>query len=190
MALQATKELFDRDRDRDRLITADEFERMPEASERFELIDGKIREKPMPVYDHAKTSHRISQAYGRFDPDEKLGILLSEVRMRTKAGNLLVPDMSYWIASREPRSGVPTPDAPDLAIEIQSPDQSLKTLIDKVPDYFDNGVRLIWIIQTIGKRVVGVYRPGQKPEAIPPDGTLDGEDVIPGFRLPVADLFK
>ena len=186
MTLRASKELLDHNRP----ITADEFERMPEASERFELIDGRIIEKPMPVHDHSKVSYNITRAFLRFDPDEKLGILLSEVRMRTKAGNFLVPDMSYWIAARRPVWGVPTPAAPDLAIEIQSPDQSLKTLRDKVPEYFDNGVRQVWIIHTTGKKIVDVHRPGQQPEVIPPNGLLDGEDVASGFRLPVADLFK
>ena len=173
----------------DRPITADEFERMPQSSERYELIDGKIREKPMPVFDHSDISHLIDHAYTRFDPDEKIGIMRTEVRMKTVRGNFLVPDMSFWIASRRPVRGVLTPAAPDLAIELQSPDQSFKELTDKVPDYLASGVRLVWIIGII-KRTVSVFRPGQaEPQIILSDGTLDGEDLIPGFRLSVANLF-
>ena len=184
MALRATKELFDR------MITPAEFEQLPEANLRFELINGKIVEKPMPVFEHSGITNNINRAYIRFDPDEKIGLLRYEVRMRLINGEFRIPDMSYWLAARRPIWEIPTPDAPDLSIEVQSPDQNLKELTEKVQACVEAGVRLAWIIQP-NKKIVAVFRRGQSQiEVVPPTGTLDADPVIPGFKIMMDEVFK
>ena len=170
--------------------TTSEFEQLAEFNQRFELIDGSMIEKPKPTFDHSFVAHQLQIAIFKFDPSESYGLLLQEVRLKTSSGNYLVPDLSYWVANRQPTLGVTNAAAPDLAIEIQSPDQALKDLVSKVPEYFALGVQLVWIIQP-ARQIVTVYRPGETaPETIGITGELDGENVIAGFKLKVAELFK
>ena len=174
--------------------TTTEFEQLAEFNQRFELIDGSILEKPKPTFDHSFVAHQLQVAIFKFDPSESYGLLLQEVRLKTRlttsSGNYLVPDLSYWVASHQPAPGVTNAAAPDLVIEIQSPEQALKDLVNKIPEYFAVGVQLVWIIQP-ARQIVMVYRPGETaPETIGIAGELDGENVIAGFKLKVAELFK
>jgi Uma2 family endonuclease len=73
---------------------------------------------------------------------------------------------------------------------VQSPEQSVQHLTEKAWDYISAGVRLVWLVHQ-NKDIVGVFRPGQtESETIQPGGILDGEDVIPGFKIALRDLFK
>jgi Uma2 family endonuclease len=78
---------------------------------------------------------------------------------------------------------------PDLAVEILAPDETPKDYARKVREYLAWGVTLVWLIDP-NSRTVWVYRKGRKPKRLSENDELDGEDVIPGFRLPVARLFE
>ncbi len=80
--------------------------------------------------------------------------------------------------------------APDLAVEIPSPDQYRPEMAEKARLYLAVGVRLVWVIWPRWRQV-GVWRPGAAAPVATLDttGTLDGLDVLPGFTYPVARLF-
>jgi Uma2 family endonuclease len=92
------------------------------------------------------------------------------------------------------RSGVPAnPDAypelaPDLVVEIVSPSQTGPSIEEKTSIYLAAGVRLIWIVDPV-RRTVGVRRQGATERLLAVRDILDGEDVLPGFQVPVAQLF-
>jgi Uma2 family endonuclease len=106
----------------------------------------------------------------------------------------LVPDVGFYRAERRPLVRdrcKPIPFAPDLAVEVASPDQRPDELAAKARFYLRGGTRLVWVIWPSTKHI-DVWRSGQ------PDGpqttrntseTLDGEDVVPGFSYPVAAIF-
>lgn len=174
----------------ERRITIEEFEQMPEFNERYELIEGRLVEKPMPKFEHSDIADFIRISYYKFDPDEKIGVMRPETSVRIRDDYASVPDLSFWLADRRPTRRTPTAPRPDLAIEIQSPDQSLKMLFDKARDYITAGAQLAWVIQP-NKKTVHIFRPGQnKPEKVGRDGMLSGEEVIPGFSLAVSNLFE
>jgi Uma2 family endonuclease len=77
--------------------------------------------------------------------------------------------------------------APDLAVEVLSPEDSPREVLDKVGEYLAAGVRLVWVIDPRASRAVR-YRSLTDVHEIGPDGNLDGEEVLPGFRCPLADL--
>jgi Uma2 family endonuclease len=79
------------------------------------------------------------------------------------------------------------PEMPDLAVEVKSPDDSLKLLRDKAHYYLANGTRLVWLVIP-EKRLVEVYTPDDE-QILTEEDTLSGEDVLPGFTLPVRDIF-
>lgn len=80
------------------------------------------------------------------------------------------------------------PLAPDLAVEVLSPSNTMSEIHDKVLDYLDAGSLLVWVVDP-QSRTVTVYRSREEIRLIPTDGELDGAEVLPGFRCQVSELF-
>lgn len=83
----------------------------------------------------------------------------------------------------------PFPGAPDLAVEILSPSNTPAAIRGKVAEYLVAGTRIMWIVDP-DSRTVTVYRSLLVPHVLAEAETLDGEDVVPGFRITVAELFE
>ena len=101
------------------------------------------------------------------------------------------PDTSFVRAGRFPNEQLPggfVTLVPDLAAEVVSPNDTAVTVERKVRQFLAAGVRMVWVVLP-ETRDARVYRPGRPVSGVEPDGFLDGEDVLPGFRLRLADLF-
>ncbi len=101
------------------------------------------------------------------------------------------PDVAFVALSKLP---INVPDAvpfpPDLAVEVISKTDGFYEVAHKVNEYLSAGVRLVWIIRPL-QHLIEVYHPGDlKPFLLGLDDELEGEDVIPGFKLPVKALFE
>jgi Uma2 family endonuclease len=102
------------------------------------------------------------------------------------------PDVAFVALERmstPPDEDVPF--APDLAVEVVSKNDTAYGIEQKVSQYLQSEVRLIWVIYPVS-RTVAIYRPasGLTPQIVNVSGDLDGEDVLPGFKVAVKDLFK
>jgi Uma2 family endonuclease len=104
----------------------------------------------------------------------------------------LIPDVSYVSFARVPSLPQRLTVAPDLAVEVFSPSNRPREMLDKVHLYIRHGTRLVWVIYP-DERVVDVYRPGDGGalhwQTLDMQGILDGADVLPGFTLSVKTLF-
>lgn len=101
------------------------------------------------------------------------------------------PDIAFVRFGRLPGERVPPGHVripPDCAAEITSPRDRVRKLEEKLLDYQDAGVRLVWVLHP-ELRVTRVYRPDRTSTVIAADDWLDGEEVIPGFRVRLADLY-
>ena len=78
--------------------------------------------------------------------------------------------------------------APDLVIEVVSPNDVASEIDVKVAEYLNAGVRLIWVVYP-ETRAVNIFRPGGQDSRLTEGETLSGEDIVPGFELPVAEIF-
>ena len=101
------------------------------------------------------------------------------------------PDCAFVSAERLPD---PSPDdylpfAPDLAVETVSPSDRGPSVREKVGMWLAAGARLVWVVSP-EKRMITVYRPGSEPHVLRVGDVLDGEDVMPGFRLELEELFR
>lgn len=174
-------------------ITVEAFERLlrlPENRDRLlELIDGKIVEK-MPTEEHGFIAAILATLLNNFVLPRKLGIVAVEARHRipTDRRNSRLPDVSFRYGNGPLVREGAVPRMPDLAIEIQSPDDTVKAMREKAAYYLANGVRLVWLIFP-QKRYVEVYRPCAEMEIFFGRDLLDGGDLLPGFTLPVQELF-
>jgi Uma2 family endonuclease len=108
-------------------------------------------------------------------------------------GDELIPDAAFISAERIPR---PRPKrlmlAPDLAVEVFSPSNREREMQERVQSFLAAGTRIVWVVYPV-TRVVDVYRSNADGSltlrTVPFEGALDGEDVLPGFSLPVKDIF-
>lgn len=172
-------------------LTLEEFLRMPGIDERpyKEFIDGRVETKMSPQKKHSKVTLNLTN---HLNAHTEAGEAFPELRC-TFAGRSIIPDVAFLLdehieTDEEGEFLDPTPWPPDIHVEIVSPDQPVKRCREKLEFSTANGCPLGWLIDPI-RRTVHVYRPGQAPERLPDDGVLEGEPVLPGYRLPVAELF-
>jgi len=179
--------------DKQKLYTVEEFEAFltrPENEDRlFELINGEIVEK-MPTELHAGIVFLIVGHLFVYFQQNPIGWALPEARywMPDDKHNTRMPDISVVVDRSRPlvdRGAAPY--IPDLAIEVQSPDDSFQKMADKATYYLANGAKMVWLVYT-QKRVVETLIPGDR-QILTLEDSLDGGDVLPGFKLAVRDIF-
>jgi Uma2 family endonuclease len=102
------------------------------------------------------------------------------------------PDIAFVSTGRLPGGRLPQDfirGAPDLAVEVLSPSDTGADVQRKLRDYLEGGGRLVWVIAPQA-RTVTVYRPDGSARLLREPEHLDGEDVLPGLRLPLAEVFR
>jgi Uma2 family endonuclease len=127
----------------------------------------------------------------RIAEESKLGqVFESSTGFRLPSGNVRSPDVSFVAANRFENDEAPEgfcPLAPDLAVEVLSPSDDVREVLDKVGEYLQAGVRLVWVIDPKARRATR-YRSLNDVRTLGPDDALDGEDVVPGFRCPLSEI--
>ena len=162
----------------------------------YEVIDGRIVEKP-PMGAFQRWIAMRLQQYLLFCPEVRaLGVVIPEVLFVIDPARNLKrrPDLAFVSFERWPADRpVPVEEAwdvvPDLAIEIVSKSNKASEVLRKTIDYFGGGVRQVWVVYPI-EQMIYVHRSSADIVVLQPGQYLDGGDVLPGFRLPVADLLK
>jgi Uma2 family endonuclease len=161
----------------------------------YEVIDGRIVEKPpMSALEHWLAA-RLVRSMNIFDQAGRLGTVCFEMLFPIgQARNLKRrPDVAFVSRERWPLDRrTPRIEAwdviPDLAVEINSPSNSADEIMDKLAEYFRAGVRLVWVVFPKQSQVY-VYDSPSSVRILGLSGDLDGGAVLPGFRLPLAELF-
>jgi Uma2 family endonuclease len=168
--------------------TEEDLLRVPEDGQKYELVDGEIRVSPAG-YLHGLVCTRLTIRLGTFVQERGLGDLLdSSTGFRLPNGNVRLPDVCFVAKGRvSARERGFASLAPDLAVEVLSPSDNLRQVLDKVGEYLQAGTHLVWVIDP-ERRSAAVYRSSTKVHELSADDFLDGEDVVPGFRCRVADL--
>jgi Uma2 family endonuclease len=176
-----------------KLLTAEEFYELPDDGTWQELVSGEVRTSPPPGGPHGEIAMRVGIRVGAFVEQHELGRVFGESGWVLTRGpdTVRAPDFAFVTAGRIPpgpmRDGYPDL-VPDLAVEVLSPSDRPGEVREKLQQWLDAGVRLIWVLDP-RRRTVTVYRPGQPPRSLGSGDTVAGEDVVPGFSCPVADLF-
>ena len=162
---------------------------------RYEIINGKLIDMGNSGAKHGYVCSLLVMALMNYILPKKLGIILdSSTAFKMKSGNKRSPDISFFAKERlQGLEELPTgflEGAPDLTIEVLSPGHPIEEIDDKLVEYFENGARLVWVINP-NQHYVLVYRSAQEPDRLLKSiDSLDGEDIIPGFGFPLADLFQ
>lgn len=173
--------------------TEADWNRLPDDLRRAcELIDGTLVRKAMGYPESVMmiVLGGLLRDYLRKNP---IAIVAgADGATRFPGGQLRMPDLSVVLRSRLPQGTTPvTPVAdvvPDLAVEILSPGNTVQELAKKVRLYFQAGVQLVWIVD-IRKRSVEVLHPDAASTLLRDGEVLSGENLLPGFAVPISDLF-
>ncbi|MGH8017892.1 MAG: Uma2 family endonuclease [Opitutaceae bacterium] len=172
--------------------TDEELMALPRDGSKRELIGGEIIMSPAG-FDHERLGARLLTSLSNHVERHALGVVCgSSLGCRMANGDVLSPDVSFIVKERIPRSNEASrrffPGAPDLVAEILSPFDTLAKTRRKLQDYFENGTRLAWVLNPDEKSVL-IYRTPFAEKLLRGADTMDGEDVVPGFRLALAGLF-
>jgi len=172
--------------------TEEDLLRTPRDGRKYELVDGQIRVSPAGAR-HGRVCVRLTIRLGDFVEKGHLGYVFdSSTGFRMPGGNVRLPDVCFVAKGRFRDEQVPEGFAdfpPDLAVEVLSPDDRSRDVLDKVGEYLQAGVRLVWVIDP-KRRSAAVYRSLTDVRTLGPQGALDGEDVVPGFRCSLAEVIE
>jgi Uma2 family endonuclease len=157
-----------------------------------ELVDGVLVEKAMG-YRESLLACALIEVLRAFVRPRNLGLVSgADGMMRLFPGLVRIPDVAFASWDRIPNRRVPTapiPElAPDLAVEILSEGNTEAEMARKRREYFEAGVRLVWLVDPEA-RTVSVYTAPEQATVLDATQTLDGGVVLPGFTLPLAELF-
>ncbi|RMF33196.1 MAG: Uma2 family endonuclease [Chloroflexi bacterium] len=175
------------------LVTAEELWRMPTSGRRYELVRGELVEMTPVGPRHGRIAVRIARRLDEFVDAHGLGYTMVETgfRLEHQPDTVRAPDVSYLSKERMPpedHEGYVS-GAPDLDVEIISPGERDADVQSKVMDYLAHGTRLVWVVRP-HQRTVTVYRADGTARLLRETDTLEGENVLPGFTLPLTDLFS
>ncbi|MBC6936489.1 MAG: Uma2 family endonuclease [Chloroflexi bacterium] len=185
----------------ERFYTAEEFWELlgqPEyAGKRVELVEGEIREMAPAGGEHGEVaigigsliwSHVQQNRLGRVTAAET-GYVLYKNSDPGGRDTVRAPDVGFVSLERAPQpfSEKFVPLAPDLAVEVISPNDGAEAVEEKVLDYLRYGVRQVWLIYPSSKTIV--VQTSAEIRRLAAGDTLDGGDVLPGFSVRVGEIF-
>lgn len=177
-----------------RLLTAQEYWELPGDGKHTELVRGEVTKSMPPGGIHGEVAGAvlmllrlwIKQGAGGYAAVEA-GYILSHTPDTVRG-----PDVSYVRADRIPPGGVPEAFwhlAPDLAVEVVSPNETVKEIQEKVQDFLTAGTPLVWVIYPRGRAVV-VYTADGLARTYRGEDVLEQAEALPGFSCRVSELFE
>ena len=176
-----------------RLMTADELFRLPDDDMQHELVRGELRTMAPPGGEHGELSLVAGAALLHHVRANNLGRVYAETGFLLAADpdTVRAPDVAF-VGRDRPEAATRIrgyiPGAPDLAIEVVSPNDLYTEVDEKVAEYLEHGTRLVLVVNP-RRRSVAVHRPTQPVRVLTIDDVIDGEDVVSGWSLAVRELF-
>lgn len=174
-----------------RLLTIEEFARLPDDGWRHELVEGRVIREPYSGFQQGATAVNVGYVLHEFARPRGLGrvVLGTGFVLWDAPPTVRGPDAAFVLQSRLDfdHSGF-APFAPDLTVEVLAPWNTMSEIHNKVLDYLDAGSQLVWVVDP-ELRTVTVYRSRREIQLLAEDDEIDGADVLPGFRRRVAELF-
>ena len=176
------------------LLTADDLWNMPDQGGHAELVKGEMRPMSPAGYHHGLVTMRLAAPLHQFVRSQKLGDLVAAETgfvISRDPDTVRAPDIAFVTSERIPKSGRPAKywiGPPDLVVETMSPSDTVFDVDEKVQEWLSAGARLVWVVNP-RQQIVTVYRPGNTAQILAVGSMLDGEDVVPGFRIAVSELF-
>lgn len=175
--------------------TVDDLLEMPDDGWQYELVAGEITRMPPAGAEHGETEGEFvfhlrlylsAPNAGRVYTGDT-GFLFDRDPLTVRAPDVAVVRAERLPPKNERRGYLAL--VPDLVVEIVSPSERPSDIDAKVAFYLAHGVPLVWVAYPV-TGTAEVYRPGALPRRLGPADALNGEEILPGFRLPLAAVFR
>jgi Uma2 family endonuclease len=177
------------------LFTADQLLRMPDDGYRYELVAGELRKMSPPGWKHGEIGGRLQSLLANHNHKHRLGKLyLAETGflLARDPDTVRAPDIAFihkdHLPHQDPKEAY-WPGAPDLAVEVVSPGDTLDEVDEKVQEWLDGGALMVWVVKP-KSRSVTVHRSATDVKVLTESDELSGENVVPGFRCGVREIFE
>ena len=137
----------------------------------------------------------LATSINTFALPKRLGMAICETAYQREAKNTRRPDVSYFELAKFPSLELLLQDPPvcerepNVAIEVVSPSNTIAEMDQRIEHFFDTGVQLVWIVHPQSKRIY-VYESTKICTILEIGDTLDGGKVLPGYSLPLTELFN
>lgn len=178
-------------------VTAQELWRLGEGDLRRELVNGEVVEMPPVGGVHGQVAGRLYRRLAEHVERHGGGEVVSGdvgfvLNLPADPERVRAPDVALIASQRLPEGRLPEGflvGAPDLAVEVLSPTDNPLDVQQKIRDYLDAGARLVWVVAPRAKTVT-VYRADGSARLLREHEAVDGEDVLPGLSIPLAEVFR
>lgn len=174
-------------------VTADELLAMPDDGLRRELIEGEVFVTPPPGEEHAVIAAEILISLGNHVRVARLGRVHTEggFRVASAPDTVMAPDVAFVSRERIEQAAIGRgyrAGPPDLAVEVVSPGDSFVEVEAKVARWLAAGCRMVVVVNP-ARRAATVYRSRDDITLLTEGDVLDGGEVVPGWKLPLRELF-
>jgi Uma2 family endonuclease len=171
--------------------TIEDLLKTPKDGRKYELVDGEILVSPTGMR-HGKVALKISHIVATFLENTPLGCVFgTDVGIKFPNNNVRSPDVVFVRAEKLPHGEVPVGFGeliPDLCVEVLSPNDSLRDVAQKIGEFLECGVPIVWLVDPERKNVT-VYRSLSQIEQYDGDDVITAESILPGFSCAVSRFF-
>jgi len=175
-------------------MTAEQLMHLPSRGKRYELKKGKLLMMTPSGALHGDVAMALGVLMRVYASQKKLGkVLAAETgfKIHSDPDTVRAPDVAFVAQERIPPTGIPRGYwelAPDLVVEVVSPNDSAADVQDKIEEWLNAGVRRVWVVYP-DTQTIHIYRSLKDVNVLKPGDRLDGEDVLPGFSCAVEEIF-
>lgn len=177
-----------------KLVTAEELLMMPDDGFCYELVKGELKRMPPTGDEHGGVTMQLAAPLYQYVKLNNLGrVYAAETgfKLENDPDTVRAPDIAFVSMERIQSAGKVQgyrSGAPDLAVEVLSPGNTKREMVEKIEEYFAAGARLVWVVNPKSK-TIAVYRSLTDVVTLTEKDTLDGGAVVPGFQISVAEIF-
>jgi Uma2 family endonuclease len=177
------------------LLTAEEFGRRPDPGYPEELVQGRIIAMPPPTPFHGKVCGQAYYLLRRHADDHDLGHVMSNdsgVITERDPDTVRGADVSFYSYNRLPKGPIPEGYLAiplDLVVEVRSPEDRWRKILEKVTEYLEVGVTAVIVLDP-EPRTAHIFRADRPPQQLGPDDELTVPDILGDFRVKLARFFE
>ena len=177
-----------------RVMTAEELFQLPDDNCRCALVGGELQRMNPAGFDHGAVIVNLTAPLAQHVKAHRLGVVCGAETGFVLARNpdtVLAPDIAFVRRERVPATGRPTSfweGALDLAVEVTSPWDTRPEVAGKVEAWLSAGTPVVWVVDPQDATVT-IHQSGRATRRLAESDTLDGAPLLPGFSLPVREIF-
>jgi Uma2 family endonuclease len=176
------------------IMTADQLFQMRDDGFRHELVKGELRKMTPTGFNHGEIVMNLAAPLGTYIRNSSLGVVLGAetgFKINSDPDTVRAPDIAFVRKERVLETGRTDkfwPGAPDLAVEVLSPTDTAYEVEEKVANWLGAGTQVVWVLNP-RQRTLHVHRANSPVQVLGREDFLEGQDVVPGFRINLSEVF-